>query len=69
MSYIKFVMSVRKTDHEGNATRAVISRIQSDMADVSMLETNLIMHALSARGKVETKVEGFSYAFPIIFGE
>lgn len=69
MAYIKFVMSLRRSDEKGNTTRAVISRIESDMADTSMLETNLLMHALSARGKVETKVEGFPYAFPIIFGE
>lgn len=50
MGYIKFVMSTRKTDEVGNTTRAVISRIESDMADTGMLETNLIMHALSARG-------------------
>lgn len=50
MGYIKFVMSTRKTDEVGNTTRAVISRIESDMADTSMLETNLIMHALAARG-------------------
>lgn len=58
MGYIKFVMSIRKSDEEGNTTRAVISRIESDMADTSMLETNLIMHALSAPGgKVEIVVE------------
>lgn len=50
MGYIRFVMSTRKTDEVGNTTRAVISRIESDMADTGMLETNLIMHALSARG-------------------
>lgn len=50
MGYIKFVMSTRKTDEVGNTTRAAISRIESDMADAGMLETNLIMHALSARG-------------------
>ena len=50
MGYIKFVLSTRKTDEVGNTTRAVISRIESDMADTGMLETNLIMHALSSRG-------------------
>lgn len=50
MGYIKFVMSMRKTDEVGNTIRANISRIESDMADTGMLETNLIMHALSARG-------------------
>lgn len=69
MSYIKFVLSTRRTDDKGNATITVISRIESDMADTGMLETNLIMHALSAKGKVETKEEGFPYSFPLIFGE
>lgn len=69
MGYIKFVMSVRKTDESGKATRSVISRVESDMADTGMLETNLIMHALAAKGKVEIKEEGFPYAFPLIFGE
>ena len=50
MGYIKFVLSVRKTDDKGNTTRTVISRVESDMADTGMLETNLIMHALSAPG-------------------
>lgn len=50
MSYIKFVMTTRSADATGNAIHAVISRIESDMADTGMLETNLIMHALSARG-------------------
>ncbi len=50
MGYIKFVMSTRKTDEIGYVTHARISRIESDMADTGMLETNLIMHALSARG-------------------
>ena len=50
MGYIKFILSTRKTNADGNATYARISRIESDMADTSMLETNLIMHALAARG-------------------
>ena len=69
MAYIKFVLSLRRSDELGNTTRAVVSRIESDMADTGMLETNLIMHALSARGKIEIKEEGFPYAFPLIFGE
>lgn len=70
MGYIKFVMSVRKSDEQGNTTRTVISRIESDMADTSTLETNLIMHALSAKGgKVEQETKGFPYSFPLIFGE
>ena len=68
MGYIKFVMSTRKTDEAGNTTRAVISRIESDMADTGMLETNLIMHALSAHGgKVEVESTGFPYSFPFAF--
>lgn len=50
MSYVKFVMSTRSVNISGNPTHARISRIESDMADTDMLETNLIMHALSARG-------------------
>ncbi|RHA57614.1 hypothetical protein [Bacteroides intestinalis] len=69
MGYIKFVLS-RTTDEQGNTTYARISRIESDMADTSMLETNLIMHALSAPGgKVEQESKGFPYAFSLIFGE
>jgi len=65
MGYIKFVMSLRELDSQNNATRAVISRIESDMADTSMLETNLIMHALSAPGgKIEQENKGFPYTFP-----
>lgn len=53
MGYIKFVLR-RTSDEHGNTTNARVSRIKSDMADTSMLETNLIMHALSAPGgKVE----------------
>ncbi len=70
MGYIKFRVSIRKSDEKGNTTRAVISRIESDMADTSMLETNLIMHALSAPGgKIEQESKGFPYAFSLIFGE
>ena len=53
MGYIKFVLR-RTSDEHGNTTNARICRIESDMADTSMLETNVIMHALSApAGKVE----------------
>lgn len=70
MGYLKFVISVQKSDEKGNTTRAVIGRIESDMADTSTLETNLIMHALSAKGnKVEQETKGFPYSFPLIFGE
>lgn len=70
MAYIKFVLSLRRSDELGNTTRAVISRVESDMADTDMLETNLIMHALAAKGgKVEQETKGFPYSFPLIFGE
>lgn len=67
MGYIKFVLGVRKTDEGGNTTRAVISRFESDIADAATLETNIIMHALSCRGRVETEHKGFPYTFPFIF--
>lgn len=67
MGYIKFVLGVRKTDAEGNTTRAVISRFESDMADAATLETNIIMHALACRGRVEKENKGFPYSFPVIF--
>lgn len=67
MSYIKFVLSVRMSDAEGKITRTRISRIESDMADSNMLETNIIMHALSMVNKVEQESKGFPYAFPFIF--
>ena len=70
MAYIKYVLSLRRSDELGNTTRAVVSRIESDMADTDMLETNLIMHALAAKGgKVEQETKGFPYSFPLIFGE
>jgi len=57
MGYIKFVLK-RTSDEHGNTTHVRISRIESDMADTGVLETNLIMHALSASGwKVETCME------------
>lgn len=57
MGYIKFVIR-RISDEQGNTVNARISRIESDMADTSMLETNLIMHALSAPGgKVEISTD------------
>ena len=68
MGYIKFVLSVRKTDDHGNTTRAVISRFESDMSGVGVLETNIIMHALSAPGgRIEQGTKGFPYMFPSIF--
>lgn len=59
MSYIKFVLSKRVTGDDGGAMNAVISRIESDMADTAMLETNLIMHALAARGGKEILILDF----------
>lgn len=56
MSYIKFRIGVRKTDELGNTTRVVISRVESDMADTTMLETNIIMNALSLKGIVQQNV-------------
>lgn len=67
MGYIKFVLGVRRTDEVGNTTRTVISRFESDMADTSTLETNIIMHALSCQGRVEAENKGFPYIFPFIF--
>lgn len=67
MGFIKFRIGVRKTDELGNATRVVISRVESDMADTTMLETNIIMNALSINGKVEKESQGFPYNFPLIF--
>ena len=36
MGYIRFVLSKRVTGDDGGATNAVISRIESDMADTGM---------------------------------
>ncbi|NDV83640.1 hypothetical protein [Bacteroides sp. 51] len=52
MGYIKFILNTRFVD-DGRTTNAVISRIESDMADTNMLDTSLILHALSARGAIE----------------
>lgn len=56
MGFIKFRIAVRKTDELGNATRVVLRRLESDMADVNMLETNIIMNALSLKGIVQQNV-------------
>lgn len=53
MGYIKFALRERETDETGFAKRTVISRLESDMANTSTLETNLIWHALAIRGAVE----------------
>ncbi|MFK2331092.1 hypothetical protein ACIXOA_08445 [Bacteroides fragilis] len=45
----------RTTDDQGGTVTARICRIESDLPGTGTLETNLIMHALSAGGgKVET---------------
>lgn len=63
MGYIKFVVKFRQSDETGKSVRTVISRIESDMADESQLDTNLIFHALAARGG---KVEASDNTFPFI---
>lgn len=50
MGYLKFIVNTRSTDDRGNSIRTTINRIESDMAGTGMLETNLIMHALSVHG-------------------
>lgn len=65
MGYIKFVLSVRKTDDKGNTTRTVISRVESDMADTDMLETNLIMHGAFARRKNRNKGGRLPVCLPV----
>lgn len=59
MGYIKFRLRLRKTDSVGNTTRASICRIESDMTGTSVLETNLILHALAAPGGKVVVVSGF----------
>lgn len=54
MSYIKFRIKNRQTDDEGWLHHARIKRMESDMADVDTYELNLVMHALSARGRPVT---------------
>lgn len=67
MGYIKFVLR-RTTDDHGNTTNARICRIESDLPGTGTLETNLIMHALSAPGgRIEQGTKGFPYVFPFIF--
>ena len=53
MAYIKFILSRRLTDDDGVAKQTVISRFESDMDGERTLDTNLVMHALSIKGKVE----------------
>ena len=69
MAYIKFHITTRHTDEEGYPTRCTISHLESDMVGTDMYDTNIIMHALSVRGKVELDSEkGFPYIFPLTFG-
>jgi hypothetical protein len=68
MAYIKFILKNRRTDDTGKATRTIISRFESDMADTRTLETNLYMHALAIKGKVQQN-KGFVYTFPITLTE
>jgi hypothetical protein len=63
MAYIKFKLKSRRTDDTGKAVRTVISRFESDMNGVKTLDTNLVMHALAIRGKIQ-KNTGFIYSFP-----
>ena len=53
MGYIKFVLNRRLTDDDGVAKQMVISRFESDMDGERTLDTNLIMHAMAIKGKVE----------------
>lgn len=71
MSYIKFKLSTREIDADGNTVKTSLSRIESDMADVNLYEINLILHALSAGGAkpVEDKDRGFAYSFSFALGE
>lgn len=77
MAYIKFHISTRHTDDKGYPMRCTIRRVASDMNDTEMLETNILMNALSVRGIVELSPDnpvapepdnnGFPYTFPITF--
>ena len=63
MGYIKFVVKHRVSDKDGKSVKATISRIESDMAGVDMLDTNIIFHALAAKGG---KKEQADSVFPFI---
>ena len=63
MGYIKFFIKHRVSDSDGKSVKATISRIESDMAGVSQLDTNLIFHALAAKGG---KMEQADSVFPFI---
>ena len=63
MGYIKFVVKHRLSDKDGKSIKATISRIESDMAGVDQLDTNLIFHALASKGG---KKEQADSVFPFI---
>ena len=63
MGYIKFVVKHRVSDTDGKSVKATISRIESDMAGVDMLDTNIIFHALASKGG---KKEHADSVFPFI---
>ena len=63
MGYIKFVLNHRISDKDGKSVKTSISRIESDMAGVDQLDTNLIFHALAAK---EGKKEQADSVFPFI---
>ena len=63
MGYIKFVIKHRVSDSDGKSVKATISRIESDMAGVNQLDTNLIFHALAAKGGKKEQAES---VFPFI---
>ena len=63
MGYIKFVLNHRISDKDGKSVKTSISRIESDMAGVDQLDTNLIFHALAAK---DGKLEHADSVFPFI---
>ena len=63
MGYIKFVIKHRLSDTDGKSVKATISRIESDMAGVDILDTNIIFHALASKGG---KKEHADSVFPFI---
>lgn len=63
MGYIKFVIKHRLSDTDGKSVKATISRIESDMAGVDVLDTNIIFHALASKGG---KKEHADSVFPFI---
>jgi hypothetical protein len=53
MGYIKCTINSRMTDEEGIPKVVRISRLESDMADTSLFELPILMHALAVKGLVE----------------